>query len=408
MKLRRSMKSKTSTKLTQKLTWQYMAAGVAVAGIVAVGLFIYLNLGTGEDSEAAPPDYYSIESGFWTDNPTWAGGVAPNVNVPNGTDIEIFYTVIQIDDLTWGANGELIITDTLVVNGDLHMGNNSDITINSGGVLVVTGNFSAQNKIVVGNGGIIAIGGNMTFSNSTQDTYNGSAGNLYVGGSVTGNIAANGDKASLSDLQGPHPTLFDIIDQGWSVLPVKLLYFRAKEQDKTVLTEWATAEEMNNDYFTVERSTDGQSFQAVGTVRGAGNHHGHQQYSYTDESPLAGTAYYRLKQTDYDGKFEYSAIVTVSLAFQSQQQQNTITLHAPSPNPFQQDFSVAFELATDGMVEVRLMNLRGNIVASEQVEGYAGRNQYNFSNAQHLPSDVYLLSIVQNHTTSKSIRVIKK
>jgi hypothetical protein len=94
-------------------------------------------------------------------------------------------------------------------------------------------------------------------------------------------------------------------------LPIELLYFRAQPKEKAVQLTWATAKEVNNDYFTVERSTDGQSFSDLLRVEGAGNSQEMRQYTALDGSPYSGVTYYRLKQTDYDGNFSYSKVEVV-------------------------------------------------------------------------------------------------
>jgi hypothetical protein len=95
------------------------------------------------------------------------------------------------------------------------------------------------------------------------------------------------------------------------VLPVELLYFRAQPKGAEVLLEWATSAELNNDYFELQRSVDGRSYEALTQVRGAGTHEGLLRYEQVDERPLPGLNYYRLKQVDFDGSFEYSNVVSI-------------------------------------------------------------------------------------------------
>lgn len=101
-----------------------------------------------------------------------------------------------------------------------------------------------------------------------------------------------------------------------AVLPVELLSFDAKPDGSRVELSWKTAAEINNDYFTIERSPDGKNFSPAGKVQGAGNSNVVLQYNYTDKpetfSSRAETIFhYRLKQTDYDGKYGYSPVVAV-------------------------------------------------------------------------------------------------
>ena len=97
-----------------------------------------------------------------------------------------------------------------------------------------------------------------------------------------------------------------------SALPVELVYFRAEAtKDEQVLLQWETATEINNDYFIVERSSNGFQFEYLQEVLGAGNSFQLTKYVSYDKKPLSGINYYRLKQVDYDGSFEYSNIQVV-------------------------------------------------------------------------------------------------
>ena len=97
-------------------------------------------------------------------------------------------------------------------------------------------------------------------------------------------------------------------------LPIELTNFNAKIQDHTVKLEWTTATEMNNDFFTIERSADAFNFDAIQTIQGAGNSMHPIQYNAYDFSPLSGESYYRLRQTDFDGKSTVSKMVPVNFS----------------------------------------------------------------------------------------------
>jgi hypothetical protein len=96
-----------------------------------------------------------------------------------------------------------------------------------------------------------------------------------------------------------------------TALPVSLLTFTADQQEAGVLLQWATASEINNQYFTCERSTDGKNFIPVGNIDGAGNSTELREYTFIDKNPREGRAYYRLRQNDYDGSINYSETVAV-------------------------------------------------------------------------------------------------
>lgn len=96
-------------------------------------------------------------------------------------------------------------------------------------------------------------------------------------------------------------------------LPVTLLSFTAEAvNSEYVQIDWATVSETNNSFFTIERSTDAQNFEVIGTREGAGNSEDIVNYSFLDLKPVAGISYYRLKQTDFNGEFEYSELRRVS------------------------------------------------------------------------------------------------
>lgn len=99
-----------------------------------------------------------------------------------------------------------------------------------------------------------------------------------------------------------------------SPLPVELLTFTAKpEENKRVRCDWVTASEINNDFFTVERSKDGVSFEPIGMVDGSGTTSAISAYYFYDHSPYSGLSYYRLMQTDFDGTQSWSHIIAVRL-----------------------------------------------------------------------------------------------
>jgi hypothetical protein len=99
-----------------------------------------------------------------------------------------------------------------------------------------------------------------------------------------------------------------------SLLPITLLYFKGKnKQNKFSRLTWETALEINNNGFEIEKSLDGFSFYTIGWVTGNGNSTVSHLYKFDDyKIELGGTYYYRLKQVDYDGQFEYSNMVSVN------------------------------------------------------------------------------------------------
>ena len=94
-------------------------------------------------------------------------------------------------------------------------------------------------------------------------------------------------------------------------LPIELLYFKGSVYNSDNILHWSTASEDNNDYFTIEKTKDGIDWEIVTRESGAGNSSNQLYYSSVDENVESIINYYRLKQTDYDGKFKYSDIISI-------------------------------------------------------------------------------------------------
>lgn len=132
----------------------------------------------------------------------------------------------------------------------------------------------------------------------------GGSGTANGTGSITSDYFSTFSKFTLGNrLGGPNP------------LPVSLTDFTAKKYKDMVRLSWITSSELNNDYFTIERSQDGRSFSEVVKVKGKGTTNNLQQYETIDEQPYKGLSYYRLKQTDFDGSYEYSDLRSVYFNF---------------------------------------------------------------------------------------------
>jgi Secretion system C-terminal sorting domain len=124
-----------------------------------------------------------------------------------------------------------------------------------------------------------------------------------------GIIMLNGETLYISYMGGLDGN--DITLSFDSPLPIELIDFNAQAMEGEVKLSWATATEINNDYFTLERSLDGRNFEAIAMIFGNGNTTEVSEYSHMDKNPERGLSYYRLKQTDYDRNFSYSDIETV-------------------------------------------------------------------------------------------------
>lgn len=168
-----------------------------------------------------------------------------------------------------------------------------------------------------------------------------------------------------------------------SVLPVVLTNFAAKNNANTVKLTWATAQEKNNAYFAVLRSTDGKTFVQIGTVGGNGNSQTAHNYSYVDNNPAAGTNYYQLKQVDNDGKSTLSNIEVASTGLAAD------ALKAWSKNGM---VGIIFNNTTSAKTaEITLSDIAGKKVASHKQEVSAGNNTLSF--VAPLQPGLYVLTL---------------
>ena len=120
---------------------------------------------------------------------------------------------------------------------------------------------------------------------------------------TTGSGNRNGKYAHISFLELSAPT----------VLPIELLDFEARVDRGIVYIDWSTASESNNDFFKIQRSQDGNTWEGVGEIKGAGNSTSRLSYTMEDREPYFGVSYYRLSQTDFDGTTEIFNPITVTV-----------------------------------------------------------------------------------------------
>lgn len=173
---------------------------------------------------------------------------------------------------------------------------------------------------------------------------------------------------------------------GMTPLPVELTSFSAEKKHNGVELSWETNSERNNDYFTIERSTDGQNWVAISTIQGAGNSSTLTSYSAFDLKPEIGENYYRLSQTDYD------ATITLFKELAFVVFENSAKLLTVYPNPCSQTIHISGELKnTESWF---ISDLTGKIVASQET-----KNENKTIDVEHLQAGNYFLLIVKENET---------
>ena len=183
------------------------------------------------------------------------------------------------------------------------------------------------------------------------------------------------------------------LNDGNSSLPVELLFFTAETSDYWITLRWSTATEEHNAYFDIERSIDGIHFEKIGRVQGSGTSYNTQEYSFTDENPVGSTLYYRLKQVDYDGAFQYHNIVAVNFKRSS----NDIDIFSVLGG---HQIDVVLTTTSIETLEISIFDINGQLLKSLD---YFNNYQRQTIDIRELQSGVYLLrAIVNGQVYSKS------
>lgn len=176
-------------------------------------------------------------------------------------------------------------------------------------------------------------------------------------------------------------------------LPVTLISFEATVQgDRSVELSWMTASELNNSFFTVERSLNGLDFEPIGYLDGAGTSNDVNEYQYTDVEPYDGPSYYRLKQTDFNGNFEHSELLKVVV---EAQELNKIISIYPNPIATGELLQISGEFHLDTGLQITLLDLNGRAVKSSENIKQSGSAILTLD-THGLQPGLYLLLIEQN------------
>lgn len=181
-------------------------------------------------------------------------------------------------------------------------------------------------------------------------------------------------------------------------VPVTWMEFTADKAGTEVVLNWATAQEINNDFFTVEHSVDGINFTEIGIVRGAGNSENVNKYSFLHHDPIKGMNYYRIKQTDYNGMFDYSKVAAVNFGTEGM-----ITLN---PNPVKDNVVVNLPKDLSGDVTIKVTDLSGKILIMEDIDNNTLLSGNFTLDVKALRAGTYFVT-VGNVTKVHTSRIIK-
>jgi len=169
-------------------------------------------------------------------------------------------------------------------------------------------------------------------------------------------------------------------------LPIELLSFTGECSNNKIVLKWATASEVNNNYFTIEKSNDGINYYEITTINGAGNSNQTINYSYTDNTQNIGTVYYRLKQTDYNGQSK--TFKTISIL--SCGTENNISINAYSNN--MGGVVVLIDEQTSKQYTITLFDALGKLLKAESIYAQKGYNNH-VIDVNNLSVGIYFISI---------------
>ena len=370
---------------------------------ILFSLIIYI-----PNSNAATCTFTGAVNSNWSNAANWDCGSVPD---PSSDDIIIpaGETVVNDGGSDFAFSGGFDLT----IDGSLNMQTgkieltdpNSLLTIGGTGALTNVGEFI----FVSGSRGQFALGATIEVAHLKTDdnsellvnnrclevsskmevlgtsrivgtgciTYSGSAGDFT--NSSTGGIFGSTTATSSSDLDG-------------AALPIELLLFHLEYHPEGVRIEWATATETNNDFFSIERSQDGNEWGVIHSLEGAGDSDSILSYYFMDVNPITGIAYYRLKQTDFDGQFSYSQIASID--YYAKQSFSRVELY---PNPGTNILRILANPSILGSVAVR--DMTGRQVSVEVKERSGTHLVLDISK---LPKGVFMVN-----TSSSSQKFIK-
>lgn len=169
-------------------------------------------------------------------------------------------------------------------------------------------------------------------------------------------------------------------------LPVNLVSFGAAQSGNDVQLKWTTAQETNSSHFAIERSSNASDWSAIGTITARGNTTERTNYTYTDINPARTTLFYRLKQMDQDGNFNYSSVARIS-------NKDLVTELVTYPNPFHTQVNISLRSAVAQQVTSTITDIAGRTVQADINQLSKGNNNYSMVVSQQLTAGIYWLRI---------------
>jgi hypothetical protein len=285
-----------------------------------------------------------------------------------------------------GCSGKITITGTFSIDQDYNV---SALPITE---LIIRGTlvFTANKDLILPTNAILRLEGGGSINTGSPCS---NSKRIVIGSTVASCVGASSNFS------------FDQLNlTGWfsnlGPLPITLANFEAKPGPSSVSLTWRTASELNNDYMAVERSADAIEFQEIGRVKGQGTTQQPQDYRFTDEDPLPGINYYRLRQVDFDGAMEYHNVVAVD--FRPEGAAATGLTAFPSPATDNLHLRLAAPFQSEA--EYTVTDLQGRVVLRGVFPAQSAQETISI---QPLPSGLFVLSLSQDGRT-EAVRFVKR
>jgi hypothetical protein len=191
----------------------------------------------------------------------------------------------------------------------------------------------------------------------------------------------------------------------FNTLPVELYSFSVAKKDNGALINWVTATEINNEWFEVERSTDGKEYATIALLAGNGTTAEMSNYSFTDKlkNVTAPVVYYRLKQMDIDGNFTYSSVRTIKLG-KEVAKAAAINIF---PNPVADHFKLSVNEPVENDAVINVYDFAGKKVFTKIISNNKGNNFFNVDGLGKLVPGTYAVQLEYNNKVAvqKMIKV---
>ncbi len=319
----------------------------------------------------------------------------------------------DIFDLTQCPSGNAVFDNFTAKNTGGDVSFDTNVSLNS-----LTINFASGNKpaeLIIPSGVTVNITNDLTFSGQVDKSkFLTVEGTLIVGGTLDfggiefeidglGSIDAK-DITGAGDVtcstsgggSGTCPTVTTdscddtppgvstFCEESSVTLPIELGSFIAKIKDNSVEINWITLSEINNDYFNIEKSTDGLNYETIASVKGSGNTTDLVEYSFTDYNPVFGRSYYRLKQTDFDGQSETFAPIAVEFS-----SLNSGKLSFTNPVRPGDQVTIFTSAGDEELLTVSVFNMVGAEIVSKEFSG----SQYQFTIDNSVKAGVYFVKV---------------